>query len=309
MVGDDDRASRDLMQYLLGRWGFNPQMARDGVQAWEILQERDKPTLAVLDWLMPGLSGIEISQKIRAVNTHNYTYILMLTAKSEQSDLITALRAGADDYLKKPLDAEELQARLLVAERTLRVQSELVVARDLLAQEAKTDFLTGLLNRGGIMRELDREISRSHRLHDLFSIIMVDVDHFKGINDSYGHDIGDQVLRETVARMREIIRAHDSLGRYGGEEFLAVLTGCNEAAALIAAEKLRERIYNEPFSVSGSQLRVTASFGVATAGGETSPQALLRAADLALYRAKNDGRNCVRVGSCKGPEDNFLDLH
>lgn len=309
MVGDDDRASRDLMQYLLGRWGFNPQMARDGVEAWEILQEHDKPTLAILDWVMPGLTGIEISQKIRAVNSLNYTYILMLTAKSDQSDLITSLRAGADDYLKKPLDAEELQARLLVAERTLRVQSELIVARDLLAQEAKTDFLTGLLNRGGIMRELEREMSRSHRLHDLFSIIMVDVDHFKGINDSYGHDVGDQVLRETATRMREIIRAHDSLGRYGGEEFLAVLTGCNEGSALVAAEKLREQICNEPFSVSGSQLRVTASFGVATAVGETSPQVLLRAADLALYRAKNDGRNCVRVGCCKGSEDNFLDLH
>jgi two-component system, cell cycle response regulator len=294
LVADDDHPSRDLLQYLLGKWGFETLLAADGLEAWAILRLEDSPAIAILDWVMPGLEGIELCRRIRSPGRQHYTYMLMLTAKNERGNVIEGLRAGADDYLIKPFDPEELHARLLVAERTLGFQNELIAAREQSAHEARHDYLTGILNRGGIMEVVERELSRSNRTKDPFSILLVDVDHFKEINDIYGHGAGDEVLRELARRIRHGLRAHDSIGRYGGDEFLIVLTGSDHNAAFGAAEKLRKETFDTPFTIEGIERKLTISLGLATSVEGISAQALIGLADSVLYRAKNAGRNCTQ---------------
>jgi diguanylate cyclase (GGDEF)-like protein len=297
MVADDDATSRRLLKHLLEKWGFEVVLVEDGLKAWETMKLKTPPSIVILDWVMPGLDGLELSRKIRALNCQYYTYILMLTSKLERTCLIEGLRAGVDDYLTKPFDAAELQGRLLVAERTLRFQNQLIAAKERIAQEARHDFLTGLLNRGGIMEVVEREMSRSNRTEEQFSILLADIDHFKRINDTFGHCTGDEVLREVANRIGHSLRSHDSVGRYGGEEFLIILPSSDESAALGAAEKLRRRICETPFRLGGTESRITISLGVATRVQEVSAESLICAADVALYRAKNGGRNCVQTAA------------
>jgi len=295
LVADDDATSRRLLKYLLEKWRFEVILAEDGLKAWEIMRLQDPPAIAILDWVMPELDGLELSRRIRALDNQHYTYIMMLT--SERSGLIDGLRAGVDDYITKPFDAEELQGRLLVAERTLRFQNELIAAKERITQEARHDFLTGLLNRGGIMEVVEREISRSNRSSEQFSVVLADIDHFKRINDTFGHSAGDDVLREVAGRISHSLRVHDSVGRYGGEEFLVVLTGSGSTGALGAAENLRRRVCETPVMIGELERAVTVSLGIATRMQEVSAESLICAADVALYRAKNAGRNCVQVSN------------
>ena len=297
VVADDDPTSRRLLKHLLEKWGFEVLLVEDGLKAWEIVRLQNLPSIAILDWVMPGLDGLELCRKIRALNRQHYTYIMMLTSKMERASLIESLRAGVDDYLTKPFDAAELQGRLLVAERTLRFQNELIAAKERIAHEARHDYLTGLFNRGGIMETLEREMSRSNRTGEQFSILLADIDHFKRVNDSLGHGAGDDVLREVASRIANSLRSHDSVGRYGGEEFLIILPVSGASAALGAAEKLRRVISEVPFKIADVESKITISLGVATSMPEGSVESLICAADVALYRAKNAGRNCTRVSS------------
>ena len=297
VVADDDPTSRRLLKHLLEKWGFEVVLVEDGLKAWEIVRHQNLPSIAILDWVMPGLDGLELSRKIRTLNRQHYTYIMMLTSKPERASLIESLRAGVDDYLTKPFDAAELQGRLLVAERTLRFQNELISAKERIAQEARHDFLTGLFNRWGIMETVEREMSRSNRTGEQFSILLADIDHFKRVNDTLGHGAGDEVLREVASRFANSLRSHDSVGRYGGEEFLIVLPVSGPGAALGAAEKLRRRICETPFMLADTENKITISLGVATATPEVSAESLICAADVALYRAKNAGRNCVQAST------------
>jgi two-component system, cell cycle response regulator len=296
IVADDSLTSRIAIQRLLKNLEFDIRIASEGLQAWQLLQADDVPTVAILDWMMPGIEGVELCRRIRQLSRQHYTYIILLTGKSSRQDVIAGLQAGADDYMTKPFDAQQLYARLLVAERIIRFQEELVAAREVLRNQAKHDYLTRALNRAGIMEVLEQQMARSRRTGEPFSVILGDIDHFKQVNDRFGHLTGDDVLAEVASRIRSCTRSYDSVGRYGGEEFLVIAPGCDEDGAFQVAEKIRIALAQAPFSAQHGQLTVTMSLGVRARDAETSIEAMLLSADSALYRAKESGRNCTRTG-------------
>ena len=295
LIADDSIVSRHLLEATLRKWGYDVVVACDGVEALEALQREDTPALAILDWMMPGLTGPEVCSKIRQLAREPYTYILLLTSKSQKEDLIEGMEAGADDYITKPFDQHELQVRLRAGTRLVDMQAELLAAREALREQATRDSLTHLWNRNSILELLDRELSRSLREKGPIGVVIVDLDHFKDVQDRYGHLAGDAVLREAARRMKSAIREYDSVGRYGGEEFLILLPGCDETTSFNQAERLRRQLSQIDMSFNEASLAVTASFGVTTAlpGQSWSPESLIRKADQALYLAKEAGRNRV----------------
>ena len=293
-----------MMQHVLGKSGFDLHLVSDGMEAWELLQAEDVPTIAFLDWMMPGMEGIELCRKVRQLPHQHYIYTMLLTSRNHKSDLVEGLQAGADDYITKPFDADEIKARLLVARRIIRFQEELLAARDAMKNQASRDYLTQLLNRAGIMEVLEQELNRSRRHGETFSVIMGDIDHFKQINDTHGHLTGDDVLFEVATRIKSCVRSYDAVGRYGGEEFLIILPGCDESAALQVAEKIREAVCCTPIPMEGRGERVTISLGVNAMQPTISANTLLSAADSALYQAKRSGRNRTQAASCLHPKKN-----
>lgn len=292
LVAEDDPVSCRLLEVTLKKWGYDVVVAEDGDKAWEVLQREDAPRLAILDWVMPGLHGPQICRAVRSLGDQRYVYLLLLTAKSEKEDLVKGLEAGADDFLTKPFDAEELRARLRAGIRILDLQETLRV-------QATRDSLTGLWNRGATLDLLRRELNRGERQGTPVSVVMADIDHFKQINDMYGHLTGDVVLREVAHRLSSAVRGYDVTGRFGGEEFLIVFPGCAVASAAAQAERLRACINREPVDTPEGPIPVTLSLGVAASEPvtEVDPDLLLRAADTALYRAKSRGRNCVELAT------------
>jgi len=295
LVAEDDPVSRRLLEAHLGRWGYRAVAASDGDQAWDLLQQPDAPRLAILDWMMPGLSGPELCRRVRSLGREPYTYLLLLTARAHKEDLIEGMEAGADDYVTKPFDAQELNVRLRAGRRILELQAELVTAREALREQATRDGLTRLWNRSSILEILARELAKSERDGSAVGLIMADLDHFKQINDTHGHLAGDAVLREAARRLQTSLRSYDSVGRYGGEEFLVVVPGSTHSSALQLAERLRLAVNREPVRLTDRSIEVTISLGVAVSapGALIFPETLIRAADEALYRAKTVGRNRI----------------
>jgi len=297
LIADDSIVSRHLLDATLRKWGYEVVVACDGNEAWELLQAEDAPKIAILDWMMPGMTGPDVCRRVRAAEKEKeiYTYIVLLTSKSQRQDLIEGMESGADDYLTKPFDQHELKVRLRPGTRIIELQQELISAREELRDQATKDFLTRIWNRSSILDILKLELVRSAREKRPVGVLLADLDHFKTINDTYGHFAGDAVLREFVRRMGSSIRPYDSIGRYGGEEFLIVLPGSDDAGTLKQAERMREALAAEPMSFNDESRLVTCSFG-ATSGTPTAnstEEALIRVADDALYRAKRHGRNCV----------------
>src|SRR5690606_18250008 len=219
------------------KWGYDVVSCQDGTAAWQMLQQRDAPSLAILDWMMPGIDGVQVCREVRQHIVEPYIYILLLTAKSEKTDMIIGLDSGADDYLTKPFDANELRVRLRAGRRILDLQEELIFVREKLRDQATHDSLTRLWNRAAICDILQREMDRAIRNNNPLSILLADIDHSKRINDTYGHLAGDAVLRKTAQRMKTVVRPSDGIGRYGGEEFLLVLPDCNENGAASIGER------------------------------------------------------------------------
>jgi diguanylate cyclase (GGDEF)-like protein len=248
----------------------------------------------ILDWMMPIYTGPEVCRMVREAAREPYTYILLLTSKSLKEDLITGMESGADDYIVKPFDQHELKVRLRAATRILDLQAELLSAREDLREQATRDSLTRIWNRPAILDIMRRELLRAEREKRPLGVVIADLDHFKSINDTYGHAAGDVVLREAANRMVAACREYDAIGRYGGEEFLILLPGCDESSTMAQAERMRLRLCEVPLSVTETVLNITASFGATSflPGTVTATaERLIMKADEALYRAKHLGRN------------------
>jgi two-component system, cell cycle response regulator len=297
LIAEDDPLFRRVLQSWLEKWNYQVTVLENGLDAWNALQQEDSPQMAILDWMMPGLDGIEVCRRIRSHSRAPYKYLLLLTAKESKEDVVAGLEAGADDYLTKPFDANELRARVRAGKRILELQGALVKAHRDLQFEAAHDNLTGLWNRGAIMDLLQRETQRTVRIGEPLGVIMADLDHFKQINDSYGHQIGDVVLREVARRLLQSVRNYDYVGRYGGEEFLVVLTACVPSDLIVTAERMRIYVSEKPVDTEAGPIPVTISIGLAAqrAAGPELPggEELVRAADSALYIAKARGKNRV----------------
>lgn len=296
LIADDDIISRRILESSLKNNGYEVINAADGNEAWEILQKEESPRLAIIDWMMPGLDGIEICKRVRTYIQEPYVYIILLTSKSLKEEIIEGLEAGADDYLTKPFDRHELIVRLRAGKRIVELQEELIRTRENLREMATRDPLTGVWNRGAILEIVNKELSRSTRENIYVGILMCDLDHFKIVNDTHGHIAGDTVLREIAHLMSSSIRIYDAIGRYGGEEFLIVLTGADPEQAVRQAERLRLKVEENTVMWEGNPIQLTLSIGVVSAsnqGGQLKSEDLIRLADGALYRAKDAGRNRI----------------
>jgi two-component system, cell cycle response regulator len=297
LIAEDDPFFGKLLEDILTKWGYQVVATQNGNDAWQALQAADPPQLAILDWMMPGMEGVEICRRVRRAAKEPYIYLMLLTSQQRDDDLITGMEAGADDYLFKPLKVNELRVRLRAGRRIIELQDELLSAREILRDKASHDSLTGLWNHEEILRILRNELDRGEREGECVSVIMADIDHFKACNDTYGHLVGDEVLRLTVRRMDSLVRSYDFIGRFGGEEFLFVLPECCGECTVAFAERIRASICSESMDTTEGLIPVTISLGVASSGKglQLDADSLVRAADAALYRAKENGRNRVEV--------------
>jgi two-component system cell cycle response regulator len=297
LIADDDVLSRHLLTRQLTAWGYEVVTTRDGEEAWAILSGPDSPRLAVLDWVMPGFDGPELCKRVRAQAQEPYIYVVLLTAKDRREDVVAGLDAGADDYLSKPFNVPELKVRLRAAARIVSLQTELIAVRESLRFQATHDPLTGMRNRGAANQSLEDEVSRARGAGQSLAVAMVDLDHFKLINDTHGHPAGDAVLREAARRIASVVRPDDVVGRYGGEEFLVVLPGCSSLEAAVIGERIREALASRPITFGRIGVHVTGSVGVSAMARDHDVQRLVAGADAALYRAKRGGRDRVEIGA------------
>ena len=293
LIADDDPVSRRALEAALTGWGYDVEVVNDGQQALDALLRESAPArLAVLDWMMPGLDGPEVCRIVRARSQGPYAWLLLLTARKKGSDLIAGLEAGADDYIRKPFDPGELKGRLRVGGRILALEAQLLEAQKALHVLATRDELTGLYNRRAVMERLDEEIERAARDGGKLCVLLMDVDHFKHLNDDRGHLAGDEVLRKIAVRLERVAGPDDALGRYGGDELIAILPGRDSAAAIALAEKMREAAA-APIATQAGPLSMTVSIGCGTWSPGEAATVLIANADVALYRAKAAGRNRV----------------
>jgi two-component system cell cycle response regulator len=299
LLADDERIARTLVRGWLESWGYEVVIAERGDEALAILEAQQDIHLCLLDWVMPGLDGVDVCRKLRAGPPEPYRYLILLTARSQPEHVVEGLEAGADDYIVKPCNMLELRVRLRAGARVVELQKALLDARDAMRFEATHDALTGVLNRAGLLKELDSELNRSSRVGRPLSVLYVDVDHFKRVNDDRGHATGDLVLLEITRRLGQGVRAYDKLGRLGGEEFLVILPECDTKLGVIVAERLRRLVARAAIDAASGGISCSVSVGVA--GTDlllgVSREALVQAADRALYRAKAEGRDRVVVAS------------
>ena len=301
LIVDDHEDNVELLRARLESWGFKTISARDGAEALATI-ESSLPDLVLLDIMMPKIDGIEVARRVKANPDLPFIPIIMQTALDSTENKVEGLEAGADDYITKPIDFPELKARVNSMLRIKRLQEEieerereLMEANERLRHMSQTDALTGLENRRHIETRLEEMFEHAKRLAEPFSCVMVDLDKFKSVNDEYGHQAGDQVLKQLAKILKNEVREIDHAGRYGGEEFILLLTGTVLDAAVTFAERVRKAIEDHTFTFDGGTLKRTASFGVA---GWPHPKisncdGLVRAADDALYVAKETGRNRV----------------
>ncbi len=302
LVAEDDAISRTLLERTLQRAGYSVIAVENGAQAVAELVKQDAPRLALLDWVMPEMDGVEVCREMRRRKEQAYKYLILLSSRESKGDIVAGLESGADDYLTKPFDLDELKARLRTGHRILELEDHLVEARESMRFQATHDLLTSLWNRGVIVELMSHEIMRSRRERSCTAVMMCDIDHFKSVNDQFGHSVGDDVLREVARRLHNSVRSYDMVGRYGGEEFLVALNKCDPGSAVSRAENLRTLIGGRPVQTANKPVSVTISIGLAlsTEFTECTIEELMHEADMALYAAKAAGRNCVRVAQPAG---------
>ncbi|HEY2732763.1 MAG TPA: diguanylate cyclase [Polyangiales bacterium] len=301
LIADDDNSSRQFVATLLRRHGMTVDFAEDGPRA--LARARDANLdLVLLDIMMPGLDGLDCCRLIKGITQESFLPVILLTSKSDADSRVTGLRIGADDYVCKPFDERELLARVNNLLRLKRMHDNINDARARLEQLAVQDDLTGLYNYRYLHTRLNEEFKRSERYRDPLACVMLDIDHFKRVNDRYGHDSGDVVLREVSVRLRKAVREIDVVTRYGGEEFLLVLPSTNFSGALSVADRVWRAVGGDPFAMPSGPERVSISVGVAVFPSrdiKTKDQ-LIKAADKALYQAKGDGRDRICVYQHQG---------
>ncbi len=301
LVAEDDASTRTRLRRTLRDWGFEVVLAQHGTEAMRVLDQQRPPELAILGRELPGIDGVELCRRIASRAIERTPYIFVLAKCNQKQDMVHALESGAAEYLTTPFEASELRARLVVAARFLDRQESLINARDRFCAQAKNDSLTGVWNRRAILEVLGRELCRSGQERST-GVLMVDLDHFKSVNDTYGHLVGDMILRETGRRLARTVRSHDFVGRYGGEEFLIVAPGTNQNELCELAERLRMAVEDIPFFTGRHEIPVTLSIGVTIApSSERCMTSVITLADSALYQAKEFGRNCVVYSSGAGP--------
>ena len=290
LIADDDPISRRLLEATLSEWGYDVLVTYDGSAAWKAMQQLEAPGLVISDWMMPHMDGLELCRKIRQMDRTGYIYFIILTAKDRKEDVIDGLDAGADDFLIKPFDREELKCRTRIGERIIELEQRML-------KLATTDFLTGVLNRRAFFERMEQEINRSLRENTSLSMILTDIDYFKKVNDRYGHQTGDMVLQRFTEQLLNSSRPYDFVGRYGGEEFVICLPGADISQSGSVAERMRSKVEEMKIILpDGSQsIRITASFGTTAflMNSKEKADSLIKRADNALYKAKNEGRNRV----------------
>lgn len=296
LIVDDDEQARDYLVAVVQEAGYQTRTAASGEEALKLLEREFCPVM-ITDRNMPGMDGLTLCRRARQGSYAGYLYIFLLTAHNAAEDIVTGLKAGADDYLgKRNISAAELVARLGNAKRIITLEQALRRALDQKRQMANTDVLTGAYSRRYLERQLSLELERTRRFGHPLTVLLVDIDHFKRINDRYGHAVGDEVLRNAYGRMRELLpRACDWIGRYGGEEFLITLLDTDLQGAEIVADRLTTGIAQTPLETSAGPIDVTISIGAADVSqmlsNELSFKGLLQIADQCLYASKRAGRN------------------
>jgi two-component system cell cycle response regulator len=294
LIAEDNVVSAKILQKNIRDWGYEVVVAQDGERAWKAYSE-ENIRLAVLDWMMPEINGIDLCKKIResdySEENKEYTYVILLTAKDQQNDLIKGFSAGADDYITKPFNHHELKARLKTGKRIIDLQKQL-------KEQADRDGLTGLWNRKRMFKLLEKEINRAQRENQSLATIMIDVDNFKNINDTYGHHCGDAVLLEISSRLQKCIRNYDEICRYGGDELFIILPNCSTAMTSRIAERLRLSVAEKKIKTDLGALGVTISLGGVSSEiffSDFLPETLVIASDEALLKAKSNGRDCALI--------------
>jgi two-component system cell cycle response regulator len=290
LIADDDPVSRFVVRAAVERLGNVCTVAHDGREAMEIF-EREHPAVLITDWRMPGLDGTALTQRIRGRTTDGYTYVIVLTGEADEESAREAMQAGADDLLVKPLDTAALERQLISARRVIELH-------DRLRADARVDALTGIANRRAMNEELGVLRRRAARYEHELAVVLLDLDHFKAYNDNAGHLAGDELLRVVAATLKNSLRGSDTIYRYGGEEFLALLPAQDAHTATIAAERLRAAVSRLGVAHPAGGL-VTISGGVAALSAGESAQRLLARADRALYEAKLAGRDRI----CSAPAE------
>jgi diguanylate cyclase (GGDEF)-like protein len=294
VVVEDDAGYRELLVGALAEAGYEVRSAPDGAAGLVLLRQWS-PDAVLVDWVLPVLDGGTLTRAIKADPALARIFVIIASARGEGAMRAEGFETGADDYLVKPIEPRELLARLRNGLMLRRLQAELEEKNRELLRLAATDFLTGLPNRRSFDATLDRELRSAQRHGDPVALILLDVDEFKTINDRFGHDVGDEVLREIAVRLRGACRAGDTVARIGGEEFALIVTRTAGEGAMGVAERTRALFSDRPFVSPAGELAITVSAGVAEAGGTLGfdTQEIFRAADGALYAAKEQGRNRV----------------
>jgi diguanylate cyclase (GGDEF)-like protein len=296
LIVDDSLVEQTFLNDSLTANGYKVTVTSNGKEALEVLKRTFIP-LVITDWVMPEMDGLELCSRIRQEAFPSYIFIILLTGKGQKKDIITGLDAGADDYIIKPVDLPELLARIRTGRRVLKLERNLSNALEQVKTMLITDTLTGCYNRRYLMESLPNEIKRSKRYGHSLSVAMMDIDNFKKINDTYGHQVGDKVLCEMTSNINSAIRSGlDWLARYGGEEFMLILPETDLDGAKKTIERVINNLSTMIIPVGSETLNITLSFGVTTYDPINntkgiSEEILLKAADRYLYRAKKEGKN------------------
>ncbi len=304
LLADSDSERMRQLEGWLSKWGYEVTPSRNGVDAWAKIESERKPVLAVLAWRMEGMLGIDVCRRLRLHPDLPSAYVLLLVDSRGQEELFDGLNAGADDFLFAPLDSVETRARIRTGARVLETELALKASQDALRVQSTRDAITGSWNHASILEVLQKERDRARRKSGSVGVVLADLDEFRKVNENLGHPVGDEVLREAARRMNSSVRPYDSVGRYGGEEFLIVLPGSDGLGALTVAERIRENFAGRPVLTSAGPVPVTLSLGVAAEGGEAGldDSALLIAAGSALARAQRSGRNRTALADESGLE-------